>query len=466
MTRMVQFARDHQVLLVHDFAYADLGFDGYDPPSLLQVPGAEEVGVEIYSLTKSFSMAGWRVGFMLGNAEVVGALARLKSYLDYGTFQPIQIASIVAMNEAPDYPRGERGVPRPARRAVRRPGAHSAGTSRSPRGRCSSGPAAGAVRGDGQPRVRQDARAGGEGRRVARRRVRAGRGGFRAVRARGERAAHRPGGPGDPQGPHEARLTARSWSRRVGRRGPPGTGRVRRGELVAYWILKIVLTPILHLVYRIRIEGKEHLPKKGAVILASNHRSFLDSIFIPLVVGRRVTFVAKAEYFDDPKTAWFFRAVGQIPIRREGGSASEGALAAATDVLEAGGVFGIYPEGTRTRDGYLHKGKTGVARLALSTGAPIVPVGLVGTDECQPTDAKLPRLFRKLTIRFGPPLSMDHYAGREHDRLVLRQITDELMFEIGELCGYEYRDTYAGKSDVPGGHDFEDKTTEVAKLAS
>jgi alanine-synthesizing transaminase len=105
MTRMVQFARDHQVLLVHDFAYADLGFDGYDPPSLLQVPGAEVVAVEIYSLTKSFSMAGWRVGFMLGNAEVVGALARLKSYLDYGTFQPIQIASIVAMNEAPDYPR-------------------------------------------------------------------------------------------------------------------------------------------------------------------------------------------------------------------------------------------------------------------------------------------------------------------------------------------------------------------------
>jgi alanine-synthesizing transaminase len=104
MARMVQFARDHDVVLVHDFAYADLGFDGHEPPSLLQVPGAEEVAVEIYSLTKSFSMAGWRVGFMLGNAEVVGALARLKSYLDYGTFQPIQIASIVAMNEAPDYP--------------------------------------------------------------------------------------------------------------------------------------------------------------------------------------------------------------------------------------------------------------------------------------------------------------------------------------------------------------------------
>ncbi|MGZ4690891.1 MAG: aminotransferase class I/II-fold pyridoxal phosphate-dependent enzyme [Acidimicrobiia bacterium] len=105
MTRMVEFAREHEVLLVHDFAYAELGFDGYEPPSLLQVPGAKEVAVEIYSLTKSFSMAGWRVGFMLGNADVVAALARLKSYLDYGTFNPIQIASIVAMNEAPDYPR-------------------------------------------------------------------------------------------------------------------------------------------------------------------------------------------------------------------------------------------------------------------------------------------------------------------------------------------------------------------------
>ncbi len=233
---------------------------------------------------------------------------------------------------------------------------------------------------------------------------------------------------------------------------------------MAYWFVKIVLTPILRVVYRIRVEGREHLPKRGPVILASNHRSFLDSIFIPLVVRRRVTFVAKAEYFDDPKTAWFFRAVGQIPIRREGGTASEGALAAATDVLVGGGVFGIYPEGTRTRDGLLHRGKTGVARLALGTSAPIVPVGLVGTDECQPTDKKLPRPFRKVTIRFGPPLSMEHYAAREHDRLVLRQITDELMFEIGELSGYEYRDTYASKSDAPGGHDFPDAATVVSRI--
>ena len=155
---------------------------------------------------------------------------------------------------------------------------------------------------------------------------------------------------------------------------------------MAYWILKAILTPILHVVLPGAGRGSgAWCRRKGPVILAANHRSFLDSIFLPLVLRRRVTFVAKAEYFDDPKTAWFFRAVGQIPIRREGGSAAEGALAAATDVLESGGVFAIYPEGTRTRDGYLHRGHTGVARLALATGAPIVPVGLVG-DRRVPAD--------------------------------------------------------------------------------
>ncbi len=214
---------------------------------------------------------------------------------------------------------------------------------------------------------------------------------------------------------------------------------------MAYWLLKAILTPILLVVYRVRVEGRDVIPKQGPVILAANHRSFLDSIFLPLVLRRRVTFVAKAEYFDDPKTAWFFRAVGQIPIRREGGSASEGALAAATDVLERGGVFGIYPEGTRTRDGYLHRGHTGVARLALKTGAPIVPVGMVGTDECQPTDKKLPRFFRTVSVRFGTPVPVEHYAERGDEKMVLRQITDELMFEIRELSGYEYSDTYATK---------------------
>jgi 1-acyl-sn-glycerol-3-phosphate acyltransferase len=220
---------------------------------------------------------------------------------------------------------------------------------------------------------------------------------------------------------------------------------------VLYWAMKIGLTPVLRLLYRVEVEGREHVPRRGAVILAANHRSFLDSIFLPLVIRRRVTYVAKAEYFDDPKTAWFFRAVGQIPIRREGGSASEGALAAATEVLEEGGVFGIYPEGTRTRDGYTHRGHTGVARLAARTGAPIVPVGLVGTDECQPTDKKLPRVFRTVRVRFGAPLT-PHHAANGDDRLALRALTDELMFEIVQLAGsYEYRDTYATKKaeDLP-----------------
>jgi 1-acyl-sn-glycerol-3-phosphate acyltransferase len=220
---------------------------------------------------------------------------------------------------------------------------------------------------------------------------------------------------------------------------------------VLYWIIKAILTPILRLLYRIQIDGRDRVPPRGPVILAANHRSFMDSLFLPLVIRRRVTFVAKAEYFDDKKTAWFFRGVGQIPIRREGGSASERALAAATEVLERGGVFAIYPEGTRTRDGFLHRGHTGAARLALRTGAPIVPAGMIGTDEINPIGRKIPRLFRTVSIKFGAPITVDRYAGREHDRLVLRQITDEVMFEIQQLSGYEYVDTYATKKaeDVP-----------------
>ncbi len=218
-----------------------------------------------------------------------------------------------------------------------------------------------------------------------------------------------------------------------------------------YWVVKGVLTPILRVCFRVKVEGRENLPSHGPVILASNHRSFLDSIFLPLVLRRRVTFVAKAEYFDDPKTAWFFRGVGQIPIRREGGSASERALASATEVLRDGGVFGIYPEGTRTRDGFLHRGHTGVARLSLRTGTAIVPVGLIGTDEVQPVDTRMPRLFRRVTIRFGEPLDPARYGDYEQEHLALRELTDEVMYEIGQLSGYEYVDTYATKKaeDIP-----------------
>jgi 1-acyl-sn-glycerol-3-phosphate acyltransferase len=226
-----------------------------------------------------------------------------------------------------------------------------------------------------------------------------------------------------------------------------------------YWIVKALLTPIVRICVRVKVEGREHLPRKGAVIIAANHRSFLDSIFIPMIVRRRVTFVAKAEYFDDAKTAWFFRGCGQIPIRREGGSASERALASATEVLQNGGVFGIYPEGTRTRDGLLHRGHTGIARLSLQNNVPIVPVGLIGTDQVQPVDRKMPVLFQHVTIRFGEPIDPERYGGREHDRMALRELTDEVMYEIGQLSGYEYVDTYATKT-------AEDVPTETARVAS
>jgi 1-acyl-sn-glycerol-3-phosphate acyltransferase len=226
-----------------------------------------------------------------------------------------------------------------------------------------------------------------------------------------------------------------------------------------YWIVKGLLTPFIRIFVRIRVEGREHVPKRGAVILACNHRSFLDSFFIPLVVRRRVTFVAKAEYFDDAKTAWFFKSCGQIPIRREGGSASERALTSAEEVLRAGKVFAIYPEGTRTRDGLLHRGHTGIARLALRCNVPIVPIGMIGSDEVQPVDSRMPKLFRPVTIRFGEPIDPDRYAGREHDRMALRELTDEVMYEIRELSGYEYVDTYATKQ-------AEDIPTETARVAS
>ena len=226
-----------------------------------------------------------------------------------------------------------------------------------------------------------------------------------------------------------------------------------------YWVVKGALTPVLRVCFHVKVEGRENIPRRGAIIVASNHRSFLDSIFLPLVLHRRVTFVAKAEYFDDPKTAWFFRGVGQIPIRREGGSASERALASATEVLRAGGMFGIYPEGTRTRDGYLHRGHTGVARLALRTGTPIVPVGMIGTDDVQPVDKRMPRLFRRVTVRFGEPLDPARYGDVDQEHLALRELTDEVMYEIAQLSGYEYVDTYATRK-------AEDIPSEVTRVAS
>ena len=215
-----------------------------------------------------------------------------------------------------------------------------------------------------------------------------------------------------------------------------------------YWVIKAILKPILKFIYRIRIEGLENVPKGGPAIIAANHLSFLDSFFIPLSVPRRkVTYLAKSDYFKSWKTAWFFKMVGQIPTEREGGAKSQRSLDIALGVLDDGMLLGIYPEGTRSPDGYLHRGRTGVARLALTAGAPVIPCGLVGTDKVQPKDAKFPRITGrpKVNVRFGTPIDTTRYEGREADRLVLRSVTDELMYEIMQLSGQEYVDEYASR---------------------
>ena len=190
--RVVDFARENDVVVVHDNAYADLGFDGYRPPSILQAEGAKECAVELYSMTKSFSMAGWRVAFMVGNAEVVAALAKLKSYLDYGTFQPIQIAATVTLNEVPDFPREVNEIYQTRRDvALRRPQPHRLGDRAAQGDDVRLGADPRAVPRDGLDRVRQDARDRGAGRGVTRCRLRSRRRRPRAVRADRERAAHR-----------------------------------------------------------------------------------------------------------------------------------------------------------------------------------------------------------------------------------------------------------------------------------
>lgn len=219
---------------------------------------------------------------------------------------------------------------------------------------------------------------------------------------------------------------------------------------MAYWFIKAIVKPIMLGLYRIRVEGLENVPRKGAAIIAANHLSFLDSFFIPLVVKRRrMTYLAKADYFKTWKTSWFFKSVGQISCERGGGGKSQQSLEIALDVLDQGKLLGIYPEGTRSPDGYLYRGRTGVARLALqSGGVPVIPVGLVGTEKVMPKSAKVPKLLGRVevTVRFGKPLDFSRYAGREDDRFVLRSVTDEIMFEIMNLSGQQYRDEYASRT--------------------
>ena len=218
-----------------------------------------------------------------------------------------------------------------------------------------------------------------------------------------------------------------------------------------YWFLKwIAIGPLLRVLFRPQSDGLDNVPDDGPAILASNHLSYADWLFMPLTLPRRVSFVAKAEYFTGKGVkGWlqrtFFSGSGQIPIDRSGANAAEGALISAKGVLGKGELFGIYPEGTRSHDGRLYRGKTGVARLALETGVPVIPVAVVGTDVVAPPGKKFGRLTRPI-VRFGRPLDFSRYEGMENDRYILRSITDEIMYEIMRLSGQEYVDMYASRA--------------------
>jgi 1-acyl-sn-glycerol-3-phosphate acyltransferase len=206
-----------------------------------------------------------------------------------------------------------------------------------------------------------------------------------------------------------------------------------------YWLLKTVLSPVLRFFYRVRVKGLGHVPETGPAILASNHLSFCDSIFLPLVLRRRITFAAKAEYFDNPRTAWILRALGQIPMNRGGGLAAQRALDSAKDVLDAGGLFGIYPEGSRSRDGRLHRGRTGVARLAMESRVPVLAVGMIGTAELQPVGRTLPRFFKPVEINISQPVSLDDRSlDKRSSSVARRQVTDDIMLAVGRQSGQEY----------------------------
>ncbi|MFF0228472.1 lysophospholipid acyltransferase family protein [Streptomyces sp. NPDC004629] len=213
--------------------------------------------------------------------------------------------------------------------------------------------------------------------------------------------------------------------------------------------MKVAIGGPLKVAFRPWVEGLENIPAVGPAILASNHLSFSDSFFLPAVLDRKVTFIAKAEYFTTPGvkgrlTAAFFKGLGQLPVDRSGGrGAGEAAVRSGLEVLERGELFGIYPEGTRSPDGRLYRGKPGgLARVALASGAPVIPVAMIDTEKIQPPGKALPKLMRP-GIRIGRPLDFGRYQGLEHDRFVLRALTDEVMYEIMKLSGQEYVDIYA-----------------------
>jgi len=215
-----------------------------------------------------------------------------------------------------------------------------------------------------------------------------------------------------------------------------------------YFLLKnIVLGPVLKVLFRPWVRGSEKIPTDGAAILASNHLSFSDSIFLPLMLRRPVVFLAKSEYFTGKGikgtlSRWFFKGTGQLPIDRSGGKASEAALNTGLGVLSQGQLLGIYPEGTRSPDGRLFRGRTGIARMVLEAKVPVFPVAMIDTEKVQPIGRKFPRI-RRIGVVVGEPLDFSRFTGMEGDRLVLRAVTDEILYELMKLSGQEYNDVYA-----------------------
>ena len=226
-----------------------------------------------------------------------------------------------------------------------------------------------------------------------------------------------------------------------------------------YWLMKrVVAGPLLHGMFRPSVRGLENVPTEGGAILASNHLAVIDSFILALVISRKIRFIGKAEYFTGTGLkgrlkAGFFRGVGTIPVDRGSGKASEAALQTGLGVLNSGNLFGIYPEGTRSPDGRLYRGKTGIARLALESGAPVIPVAMVDTNIAQPIGRVMPKPMR-IGISIGEPLDFSRYKGMENDRFILRSVTDEIMYALMSLSGQEYVDTYAAtaKARIAAGY--------------
>lgn len=213
---------------------------------------------------------------------------------------------------------------------------------------------------------------------------------------------------------------------------------------ILYRALHATLPPIVNRYFHLRVEGRENVPAMGGAVLAANHLSFIDSVLLPLNLDRPVYFLGKADYFESVKTRWFFSGVGVIPIYRQGGDKARESLEAGLAVVRRGDLLGIYPEGTRSPDGRLYRGKTGPVRIAIEGNVPIVPCALIGTREAQPPEKNVPRRH-VVKVRYGRPLDFSRYGGQQDDTLVLRSATDELMYEIMTLSGQEYVDEYAAK---------------------